>query len=184
MSAPTWIITFWNLPFILGSFALTTLADAAREPLKSETFFWRHWWHTPFLVYTNIAGGWVFSLIFYFGGSIYHILTVQAFATILTLSLTSSLWVYLTQTPHVSSPKSDDDMFPINFLLLLGSVISVTGVFTITLLFLGFYPLLSYLPMSFLPAMFLAMIVGLAVYFTGFVFRSYIIIQKMEWGHH
>ncbi len=174
MSLPLWVSFIWYFCFILGSFVLTILTDAAREPLTSKTVFWKHWWHTPLLVYTNIASYWPISLLLYRGGTIYHIILTNGIAAIITFSLTCVIWLHYTRTPQVSPPKYYRSIRMVNILLLLGAVISFSGLFTFTLYFLGFSFILSRLPITFLLVMFYAMIVGLAVYIIGFVFRLYV----------
>ncbi|MFX1563147.1 MAG: hypothetical protein ACFFDP_07555 [Promethearchaeota archaeon] len=171
-------MNFWGLEYIwyfciiIGSFALTLMADAVRVPKHSSSFFWQHWWHTPLLVYTAIGAYWPFSLITYLGGTIYHILIQEAIATSLAYSLITIIWLHLTRTP--TSPQTKDrskNQMATDITILIGTIVSFTGLFPYILYFLGIKYIFNILPLIAVPLLFYAIPTGLAIYLAGFLLK-------------
>ena len=166
--------SLWYFCFIVGSFAVTLLFDAAQAPKSSQAFFWQHWWHTPLLIYTSILLYWPISLILYHGGTIYYILIINGIAASITFSIICYIWIHCIRRQQVSPPKHQGNFRAANSLLLLGSFISLSSVLTYTF-FLFEFNLPGYFPIPFpsIPILFLVLIVGLVVYLPGFFLRIY-----------
>ncbi|MFX1476222.1 MAG: hypothetical protein ACFFCO_12205, partial [Promethearchaeota archaeon] len=118
---------------IIFCICFTLFLDALRHP-GSKRFFWRHWWHTPLLVYIFIMFSLVLSALsipqnimlyrYSFASSVFLLVIVGIVVCILVV------WVLLTSSNPFSLPRRTPQKkrlhWAANTLILLGSFFSLT----------------------------------------------------------